>query len=1043
MKETSSAQKNTSKNYLPFIIIGGLVFIVLCLIVQKYVFPVSNDTKTEQRISEIDVANTLRVTEVMSSNSSIIQDNQGSFSDWVELTNVSSSDIKLKGWKLAKDSGAMGVMVKFFEFPEQTLKSGERVLVFCTNTTSNTPGYTYHAPFKLSAAGDRLILYNPSETAVQSINIPELPANCSYAEIDGKWQVSNEPTPQLANTHESFVALRSSRQLADSPIYINEVMAKNASYAPDEHGEYLDWVELYNSSSYTISLAGYHLSDSEDNLRKWEFPNISIGAGQYMIIYCSGYDRKAASSPLHTNFKLSTEKEGVILTNSQGYIIDMVDWDLLKADQSYSRQSDGSWVTTKAPTPGMANTFSSAALISGQFAAQNSSGVFINEVMASASTSSKNSYDWVELRNTSSQAVDISGYGLSDDPGKPRKWQFPQGTTVPAGSFLGIYLSGQDGKIGSYLHTNFSLSANEGETLVFSDPEGRILDRCPMGVQYTNISYGRMGSSLESGFFYLTAATPGSVNVSTGYEEKLLKPSFSVAGGMFPAGDSLTLTISAEPGAKIYYTLDSSDPDPSHIGGYAYKVDPEFASRVDGHVTTYAYSGPITINDTTVVRAAAFKDGQLSSMVETQTYFFGLEHTMQVVSLVMDPMDMWSYEKGLYVKGPNAEASSPYGSIDKGANFWMTWEKTSNVELYGVDGETILSQGCGVRLHGQYSRKEAQKSFKIIASSKYGTKRFYAPLFPNRDYTEYQSFLLRQSGQDWDKTRMRDSVLATLAEGLGVMYQDTALCVVYINGEYWGQYNMRERINAYSICQWEGWDESLKDDIDLLKANDKVMQGSNASWKEFKEYYTKNGLETAEKLAVADKYIDWKNYMNAIAVEIYTGNTDLLNNKKYRSTAVDGKWRWIVFDFDWAFYTDTNSVGRWLKPGGVGDGNKRDNSLFIALMKNPVCRDYFLTLFSEKLKGDWSSQSVLAKMADRYNELLPELPAHLERWNKSQSNYNSHLNKLKKYAQTRPGRLLYFYSNALNKAEFEKYFGELARTVQLVDDKGKSYSYYK
>ena len=120
---------------------------------------------------------------------------------------------------------------------------------------------------------------------------------------------------------------------------------------------------------------------------------------------------------------------------------------------------------------------------------------------------------------------------------------------------------------------------------------------------------------------------------------------------MFAAGDSLTLTISAEPGAKIYYTLDSSDPDPSHIGGYAYKVDPEFASRVDGHVTTYAYSGPITINDTTVVRAAAFKDGQLSSMVETQTYFFGLEHTMQVVSLVMDPMDMWSYEKGLYVKG--------------------------------------------------------------------------------------------------------------------------------------------------------------------------------------------------------------------------------------------------------------------------------------------------------------------------------------------------------------------------------------------------------
>ena len=77
--------------------------------------------------------------------------------------------------------------------------------------------------------------------------------------------------------------------------------------------------------------------------------------------------------------------------------------------------------------------------------------------------------------------------------------------------------------------------------------------------------------------------------------------------------------------------------------------------------------------------------------------------------------------------------------------------------------------------------------------------------------------------------------------------------------------------------------------------------------------------------------------MNAIAVEIYTGNTDLLNNKKYRSTAVDGKWRWIVFDFDWAFYTDTNSVGRWLKPGGVGI---YESSLHDAIGANPLLPVY-------------------------------------------------------------------------------------------------------
>ncbi|MBR5380028.1 MAG: lamin tail domain-containing protein [Clostridia bacterium] len=1037
----AAAKKNSGKTnrYLPLVIAGGLAFILLCWFLQDKVFPRQQDESVA--VPEIDVASSVRITEIMSSNASSIQDDTGAYSDWIEITNVSGSDVNLKGWKLAKDAS---LMLKYFEFPSHVLKSGERVLVFCTSTTRDIYGYTYHAPFKISSSGDTIILFSSVGTAVQSLNVPELTANTSYAEIDGSFQICDEPTPLMENTHENYLALRSNRQVKDSPIRLTELMAKNVSYAADENGEYVDWVEIYNSSSYSISLQGYCLSDSEDNLRKWTFPNISIDAGQYMIVYCSGYDRRDASKPLHTNFKLATEKEGVYLTDSSGYIIDKVEYDLLKADQSLSRQSDEVWVTTKAPTPGMANTFASAALISGQFAAQNTSGIFINEIMASTSKTNVNnsSYDWVELRNATNQNVDISGYGLSDDPGKPRKWQFPEGTVVPAGSLIGVYLSGLDDKVGAYLHTSFSLSATEGETLVLSDPTGKILDRCPMGQQYTDMSYGRMGTSLDSGFYYLASATPGSANAGAGYEERMLSPTFSTQGGLFEAGDYLTLEIYCEDGATIYYTLDSSEPDPTEVNGYSYTVDPEYASRRSGTTRTYVYEGPIHLSETTVVRAIAAKNGQLSSLINTQTYFFGVHHTMQVVSLVMDPEDLWGYSKGLYVKGPNATASAPYGSINKGANFWMTWEKTANVELFDEESGTILSQGCGVRLHGQYSRQENQKSFKVIANSKYGQNRFYAKLFPNRDYTEYQSFLLRQSGQDTRYTRMRDSILSSLAEGLDVMYQDTSLAIVYLNGEYWGHYNMRERVNTYSICQWEGWDTSLKDSIDLLKANDNLMKGSKKTWTEFKDWYTKNGIDNDEELAVAEQYIDVWNYLNYCAVEIYTGNTDLLNCKKYRCAAVDGKWRWVLYDFDWAFYTDTNSVGRWLKPGGVGDGNKCDNSLFIALMKNRRCRDYFLSLFAEKLKSDWSSQAMLVRISDRYNELEPELSQHLSRWGVSSTEYNNHLKKFVNYAKNRPGRLLYFFYNALGKTEFEHYFGEIARSVDLIDDKGKSYSYY-
>ncbi|MBQ3669351.1 MAG: CotH kinase family protein, partial [Clostridia bacterium] len=934
------------------------------------------------------------------------------------------------------------------------------------NKEENTAGFEYHAPFKLSSAGFMLILYNDEGRAMQSFNVPDLKANTSYAYINGAFDVCLEPTPGKANTHENYLATRANRTVAESPIMITELMAKNMSYVPDENGEYLDWIEIYNSSSQTVSLYNYGLSDSETNLRKWVFPNISIGPGQYMIVYCSKYDRTDPSYSLHTNFGLSTEKEGVMLTDASGSIIDMVSYDLLKADQSLTRLSDGSWVTYKDPTPGYANTSSSAALISGQFAAQNSSGVFINEVMASTSEQniSNASYDWIELRNTTSQAVDISGYGLSDRADKPRKWQFPEGTIVPAGGYLGVYLSGlggDTGKIGSTLHTNFSLSSTECEMLVFADTEGKILDRCPLGIQYSDISYGRMGESIDSGFYYLTASTPGTKNSSTGFSERMIAPTFSVAGGMYDAGQTITLRLKCEPGATIYYTLDSSEPNPAELNGYSYQVDGEYASAVSGQTRTYIYNdaNPITISGTTVVRAIAAKSDQLSSMVTTQTYFVGVSHTMQVVSLVLDPEDLWSYTKGIYVKGPNAYSESPYGSIDRGANFWMTWEKAANVELFDLDGTTILSQGCGVRLHGQYSRKEAQKAFKVMARSRYGSNRFYAQLFPNRDYTEYQSFLLRQSGQDSDKTRMRDSILSALAADINalnadptratyhadtrpVMYQDTNLCIVYLNGEYWGHYNMRERINTYSICQWEGWDTSIKDSIDLLKANDTVMKGSKATWTEFKSWYTKNGIDTDEKLQIAEQYIDVWNYLSYCAVEIYTGNTDLLNCKKYRCEAIDGKWRWILFDFDWAFTTDTNSVNRWLTPGGVGDGNKCDNSLFIALMQNNKCKDYFLTIFSELMANEWSSSSVVNRIHERYLELEPEMEMYLERWGITRSTYQSRVTSFVNYANARPGRLLYFFKNRFSKADFEHYFGNIARTVELIDDKGNKSSYY-
>ena len=1030
-KSQSVQTKNENRNSSvsgKLVAVGVIVFIIISFILQAK-FPNGIGGNTQTALPAIDVALSIRITEVMSSNGSAVQDENGEFSDWFEVANVSGQSVNLRGYKIAQEATHV---LQYFEFPDHTLAPGERTIVFATNTSKNNFGYTYHAPFKISSAGDTLILFNPHDHAIQTINVPALSSNQSYAEVDGKWIVTGEYTPRMENTHENYVLARGDRTLTESPIKITEFMAKNVSYAPDENGEYVDWIEIHNSSDYTVSLNGYALSDSEENLQKWRFPNVSLGAGEYMIVYASGYDRSQTGSNLHTNFRLSTEKEFLILTNASGNMVDYVEYDILKADQSYSRQADDSWTTMLPPTPGKSNSYESAALIDGQFAAQNATGVYLNEIMASTTqvNSSGASYDWIEIYNRSSHTVDLSGWGISDEPDKPRKWQFPDGASVASGQYLGVLMSGLDKKEGPYYHASFKLSSTEGNTLVLSMPDGTIVDRAPLTYQYSNISYGRING--KNGFYYMTATTPLTANAQSGYTSRLLPPTFSVKGGAFESTMPFTVTLTAEPGATIYYTLDSSTPDPANLNGTNYTMDTDSRNVYFPATTfyqTHVYSEPIPVLSTTIIRAIAVKDGKISSLINTQSYLLGVKHTMDVISLVMNPVDLWDRNNGLYVYGPNALAQSPHGSIGKGANFWMTWEKDSNIEMYSTDGKTILSQGCGVKLHGQYSRKEAQKAFKIVARSKYGVNRFYAPLFPNRDYTEYQSFVLRSSGQDWDRTRMRDSILTALSEGSSVMYQDTALAIVYLNGEYWGHYNLRERINTFSICQWEGWDESLKDSMDLLKANTNVMQGSNEDWLKIKEWYDKNGIETEEELEYVKRFIDVDNYLEYIAIQMYGGNPDLLNVKKYKSDEVDGKWRWILFDTDWGFHHDTNSPNRWLTPGGMGTDKRTDNSLFIELMKNPVCKDQFLTYFAEHLATTWSTENVTRLIEERAALLEPEIDQHLARWNISRSTYDSEIKTMLRWVQKRPGRLLYFFSNLLSESEMQHYFGDILETV--------------
>lgn len=297
-----------------------------------------------------------------------------------------------------------------------------------------------------------------------------------------------------------------------SALYINEIMASNKQAVPDEYGDFPDWVELYNASDSDIDLSNYGLSNSKKQTAKWLFPNGSvIKAKSYLVIYCSG---NSNSGRYYASFRISAD-DALVLTNPTGQFTDSLQLTAVAKNASLGRDENGNWVELLHPTPGFPNT--EAGLLAYRESLMSSSsdnGIRINELMASNSLTYPGSYndypDWVELYNTTNAAVDISGYGLSDDIGQPRKWIFPEGTLIEPNGYLIICCSSRDGLFNGELHTSFNLRAY-GEDIVFSAPNGEIIDSTTYSSLDSDISLARSVDGTGE-FVQAQNPSPGSAN---------------------------------------------------------------------------------------------------------------------------------------------------------------------------------------------------------------------------------------------------------------------------------------------------------------------------------------------------------------------------------------------------------------------------------------------------------------------------------------------------------------------------------------------------
>ena len=900
---------------------------------------------------------------VMTSNPSVCYSVKGRYYDWLELVNLTDAPVSLRGWKLADTLD----LREAFVFGDVTLPGRGSLIVYCDDAPEGLEGSQVFSGFKLSADGELLVLAR-GERLMQTLGVPTLGASDVYQRgEDGQY---------AAITFEQMAA---SGAVDLRPAYsakgvnITEVMARNKTVLADADGDTSDWIELHNGSDAAVSLAGCALSDDDVNQRKWVLPDIVLQPDEYRVVFASGKDRREGE--LHANFKLSSRGEALRLYGPEGNVLSWVEYDGLASETALSRTPDGSFTTELKPTPGFENTELGARQAL-SVAGENPRGLYINEVMASGE-----GFDWLELRTASGQAVDLTGMGLSDSTDKPRRWQFPEGATIPAGGYLTVALTGSEGASGlvdGVYGANFGLSA--GETACLALPDGTLLDKVTLFDQYRDISYGRAEG--QSRFRYFTEATPGGQNAGESYERKASEVRFSEPGGQRAEG-SMTLALESDADVQIYYTTDGSDPG----------------------LKSQVYAGPIPLSESTVVKAVAWRQDMIPSDLAVQTYVLGASHTVRVVS----------------VSGKRSQLNGSGGMLNTGVKGAGT---EVYVEVYEPDGTRLLGQKCLMKLSGHNSRtKMRQKAFSLRANKAYGESRFNANLFSKRNYDWSKSVVMRASGQDCFQTHMRDSVLTALAAETGVMYQESEVTVVYVNGRYWGVYNMRERVSKHSIAQFHGWDNP--DDVEIVEGRGT----SNADYQKMLRWAKNHDLSKDENVEALRQIVDVENYLDYIAMQIYTCNEDLNNVRCYRNTGADGKWRWVLFDLDLSFQLSTDNVKDWLHGTSAGSITEQNNGLFKAMMKNAGLKDYFLSRMGSLLATTLSGDNVTARIEARYNILLPEMPAECKRWDWSLNTWKRYGAKMVSYAQARPAALIGYLTDNfhLSAAQKETYFGEALR----------------
>lgn len=294
-------------------------------------------------------------------------------------------------------------------------------------------------------------------------------------------------------------------------LYINEICSKNSSLIKDSDNDTSDYIELYNGYNHDINLLGYHLSDSEFETNKWTFPDVTIKAKSYLLIFASNKN-KYINNEVHTNFSLSNNGEVITLSTKENNIISKITYQKVNADVSYGYNGH-KYVYYYKGTPNVKNEgkFSNNPILLGN----KNYKLKINEYMVDNSVIYDNDGNYngfIEIYNNDNSDINLSNIYVSDSKSNTTKYQLPN-IIFKSKSYLTIYTSNKDKYENNEIHANFKLSKNE--SIVISYASGEIIDSIDIVELPSTVSYGIK----DNEWYYFPSPTPGYANTTSSFKE--------------------------------------------------------------------------------------------------------------------------------------------------------------------------------------------------------------------------------------------------------------------------------------------------------------------------------------------------------------------------------------------------------------------------------------------------------------------------------------------------------------------------------------------